>query len=98
MRELARCIAWALALGAVALVVAAFTSIGLAQANGLWVWAVLLVYWPFYLLGYVVGAETSYSPGLSAFDAAVFGAQFLYFLAIVAGVRFAVRKSGRRNA
>ena len=98
MRELARCIAWALALGTAALVVAGFTSFGLAQADGVWVWAVLLVYSPFYLLGYVFGADTSYSAGLSAFDAAVFCGQFLYFLAIVAGVRFAFCRKWRRNA
>ena len=98
MRELARCIAWALALGAAALLVAAFASFGLAQVDGVWAWAVLLVYSPFYLLGYVFGADISYSTGLSAFDAAVFGGQFLYFLAIVAGVRLASRKSARRNA
>jgi hypothetical protein len=92
MRELARCIAWALAVGAAALAVAAFAGTGLAQADGVWAWAVLLVYSPFYLLGHVFGAENSHSPRLSAFDAAVFGAQFLYFLAIVAGVRYAFRK------
>jgi hypothetical protein len=98
MRELARCIAWALALGAVALIVAAFASFGLAQVDGVWAWAVLLVYSPFYLLGHVFGADISYSAGLSAFDAAVFGGQFLYFLVIVAGVRFALCKNWRRNA
>jgi hypothetical protein len=98
MRELARCIAWALALGAAALVAAAFAGFGLAQVDGAWAWAVLLVYSPFYLLGYVFGADTSYSTGLSPFDAAVFGGQFLYFLVIVASVRFALGKNRRRSA
>ena len=95
MRELTRCIAWTLALGAVALLLAAFAGIGLAQADGVWAWAVLLVYSPFYLLGHAFGTESSHSLALSNFDAAVFGAQFLYFFVITAGVRYLHRKRAR---
>ena len=95
MRELTRCIAWALAVGTVALLLAAFAEGGLAQADGMWAWAVLLVYSPFYLLGDVFSGERAASPALSGFDAAVFGAQFLYFLVITAGVRYLHRKRSR---
>jgi hypothetical protein len=98
MRELTRCIAWTLALGAAALLLAAFAGIGLAQVDGAWAWAVLLVYSPFYLLGHVFGSGKPFSPGWPAFDAAVFGTQFLYFFAITAGVRYLHRKRTRRAA
>ena len=87
--------AWTLALGAAALLLAAFAGIGLAQAEGLYAWAVLLVYSPFYLLGHAFAMQGSHEAGLSAFDGFVFGAQFLYFLAIVAGVRYLYRKRPR---
>ena len=95
MRELTRCIAWTLAIGAAALLLAAFAGVGLAHADGVWAWVVLLVYTPFYLLGHAFSAQKSWSPGLSGFDAAVFGAQFLYFLVITAGVRYLYRKKAR---
>ena len=95
MRELTRCIAWALAIGTAALLLAAFAEAGLAQADGVWAWAVLLVYSPFYLLGHAFIGERAASPALSWFDAAVFGAQFLYFLLITAGVRYLHRKLAR---
>jgi hypothetical protein len=98
MRELTRCIAWTLALGAAALLLAAFAGVGLAQVDGVWAWAVLLVYSPFYLLGHVFGSGKPFSPGWPAFDAAVFGTQFLYFFAITAGVRYLHRKRTRRAA
>jgi hypothetical protein len=98
MRELTRCIAWTLALGAAALLLAAFAGVGLAQVDGVWAWAVLLVYSPFYLLGHVFGSGKPFSPGWPAVDAAVFGTQFLYFFAITAGVRYLHRKRTRRAA
>jgi hypothetical protein len=98
MRELTRCIAWTLAIGAAALLLAAFAGVGLAQADGVWAWAVLLVYSPFYLLGHVFNGEKVASPALSGFDAAVFGAQFLYFFVITAGVRYLHRKRTRGAA
>jgi hypothetical protein len=97
MRELTRCIAWTLAIGAAALLLAAFAGVGLAQADGLWAWAVLLVYSPFYLLGHAFGSA-KFSSSLSGFDAAVFGAQFLYFFVITAGVRYLHRKRTRGAA
>jgi hypothetical protein len=98
VRELTRCIAWTLALGAAALLVAAFAGRGLAHADGMAAWAVFLIYSPFYLLGHAFGTDSSHSPGVSAFDAAAFGAQFLYFFALVAGVRFFYRRRTRRGA
>jgi len=95
VRELTRCIAWSLAIGTAALLLAAFAEAGLAQADGVWAWAVLLVYSPFYLLGHVFSGEGAASPALSGFDAAVFGAQFLYFLVITAAVRYLHRKRAR---
>ena len=92
MRELTRCIAWTLAIGAAALLLAGFAGMGLAQADGVWAWAVLLVYSPFYLMGHVFSSEKAASAVLSGFDAAVFGAQFLYFFVITAGVRYLYRK------
>jgi len=95
MRELARCIAWTLALGAAALLLAAFAGAGLAQADGVWAWAVMLVYSPSYLLGHWWGNGQPPATVLSAFDAAVFGAQFLYFFLITGGVRYLHRKRSR---
>lgn len=97
MRELTRCIAWAMALGAPALLLAALAGVGLAQADGMWAWLVLLVYSPFYLLGHAFSADLAGSSADPAFEAAAFSAQFLYFLAIVAGARYLYRrKAGRR--
>ena len=85
MRELARCIAWTIGLGAPALLVAAFASTGLAQADGVGAWLVFLVYSPFYLLGHAFSPDSNHSLPDSAFDAVVFAAQFAYFFVIVAG-------------
>jgi hypothetical protein len=89
MRELTRCLAWTLALGAVALLLAMFHSVGLAHADGPWVWLLLLLFWPQYVLG---------APGASAgsiYLPAVFVAQFAYFLALVAAVRRLSRGKSR---
>ena len=94
MRELARCIVWAIALGALALLLAAFGHIGLAQADGVLAWAVFAVYSPFYLLGHAFSADAAPWSD-SGLDAAVFAAQFLYFLLIVATARVVYRKSGK---
>lgn len=97
MRELTRCIMWAIALGAPALLLAALAGVGLAQVDGPWAWVVFLVYAPFYLLGHAFSPESSNALPDSAFEAAVFAAQFFYFLAIVWGVRFLRRRrSGGR--
>jgi len=98
MRELARCIVWAIALGAPALLVAAFASMGLAQADGLAAWVVFLVYSPFYLLGHAFSADSGDPLPATAFEAAVFAAQFLYFFVIVAVVRYLYRKRLGRSA
>ena len=82
MRELARCLVWTLALGAVALLLALFHGVGLAHADGPWAWVLLLVFWPHYLLAAVRGA----GPG-PANAPALFAAQFVYFLAVVFAVR-----------
>lgn len=95
MRELARCIAWAIGLGTPALVVAAFGGAGLAQADGWWAWLVFVVYSPFYLLGHAFSAESASSLPDSSFDAVVFAAQFLYFLLAVAAVRYVHRLASR---
>jgi hypothetical protein len=95
MRELTRCIAWTLAIGAAALLLAAFAGRGLAQADGAWAWAVLLIYSPFYLLGHAFSGEHPSPLALSSFDAAVFGAQFIYFFLITAAARYLHRKSAR---
>jgi hypothetical protein len=86
-----------MAVGAPALLVAAFAGVGLAQADGAWAWLVFLVYSPFYLLGHAFSAEAHSWPD-SAQDAAVFAAQFLYFLLIVAGVRYLGRRRRRARA
>lgn len=101
MRELTRCIAWTVGLGALALLFAAFAAKGLAQVDGPWAWLVFLLYSPFYLLGHAFSSSERQLAD-STFEAAVFAAQFLYFLAIVAGVRYlhrsgvAGRRGGRR--
>jgi hypothetical protein len=96
MRELARCIVWAVGLGALALLLAAFGRVGLAQADGVLAWAVFLVYSPFYLLGHAFSSDAQ---GLSetGFNATVFAAQFAYFLLIVAAARFLHRRRARRR-
>lgn len=87
---------WAVGLGALALLLAAFGSIGLAQADGLLAVAILLLYSPFYLLGHAFSPDAA---GLSdaGFDASVFAAQFIYFLSIVATVRYLHRNRKRRK-
>lgn len=74
-----------------ALLLAAFASKGLAQADGPLAWLVFVVYWPFYLLGHAFSSDSSDLVPDSGFEAAVFAAQFLYFLTIVAAVRYLSR-------
>lgn len=96
MRELARCVVWATGLGALALLLAAFGRVGLAQADGALAWAVFLLYSPFYLLGHAFSADPE-SLSDTGFNATVFAAQFVYFLLIVATVRFVYRRRARRR-
>jgi hypothetical protein len=96
MRELARCISWTLAVGAVALLVAMFTSVGIAQSDGPLAWLVFAVYSPFYLVSHVLGPDPSQARLNALFIPSAFAAQFLYFFVFVAASRYLSRKSGRR--
>ncbi|AMO24230.1 hypothetical protein GCM10027034_15680 [Ramlibacter solisilvae] len=89
MRELARCLAWTLALGALALLLAMLPGAGLEHADGPWAWGLLLAFWPHYLLGPGQGAGSG-----ALHVAAIFGAQFAWFLAVVAAMR-RLRRRGK---
>lgn len=93
MREFARCIAWALLAGAPALGFALFAGGGLQQADGPAAWVLFIVYAPYYLL---VHARAGWPDAV--FLAAVFAAQFLWFLAAAALVRRALRGKARWRA
>jgi hypothetical protein len=93
MRELARCLAWTLALGALALLVAMFHGAGLAHTDGPWAWFLLLLFWPHYLLGYGHDASPQ-----SLYLPVVFAAQSGYFLTLVAAVRRLRRGKARWRA
>ncbi len=87
MRELARCISWTLAFGAIALLIAMFTSVGLAQSEGPLSWLVFVVYSPYYLMSHALGPEAAQARMNAAFMPMVFGVQFLYFFVLVVTVR-----------
>ena len=92
MRELNRCIAWAAGLGAAALLLALFAGAGLAQTDGLWAWAVLAAYAPFYLLGHTFSPDPALAAPEPAFLALAVAAQFAYFACIVAVARYVYRR------
>jgi hypothetical protein len=89
MRETARCIAWTLALGALALLFAMFGGSGLEHADGPRAWLLFIVYAPYYLLMDRAGLPDALLAG------AVFLAQFAYFLAAVAFLRSLARGKAR---
>ena len=93
MREAARCIAWALLVGALALGFALFASGGLQHADGPGAWLLFVVYAPYYLL---VHARLPWPDAV--FVLAAFAAQFLWFLLGVAIVRRAARGKARWRA
>ena len=95
MRELTRCIAWTVGLGAIAFAVAVATNVGLAQSEGFRAWLVFAAYAPFYGLVHAFHVEMSSWQEDSVFLAAALVAQFLYFLAIVTLVRFLYRQRRR---
>ena len=96
MRELTRCIAWTLGLGALLLLAAVMTGVGLAQMDGALAWLVFAMYAPFYLLGHTLGTQLSDSVHDPLFLAAAMAAQFMYVLFIVACVRAFARARARR--
>jgi hypothetical protein len=96
MREFARCLAWALAVGAVALLLAVFAGRGLAQADGALAWLVLAIYAPFYFLGHAFSGGSASGLTEASLDAAVFAAQFAYFLFFVFALRYAWRRRRHR--
>ena len=81
LRELTRCIAWALALGALALFPAMFTTAGLAQAEGPWAWLVL--------------AAEGWREAVAM--PVAFAAQFAYFFGLVWIARRAWQRHLRRR-
>ena len=90
MRETGRCIAWALLVGALSLAFALFAPGGLQQADGPGAWLLFAVYAPYYLLLH------ARMPGPdAALLAAVFAAQFGWFVAAVALARRALRGKAR---
>jgi hypothetical protein len=90
MREFARCIAWTLALGTVALLFAMFGG-GLEHADGPHAWILFSIYAPFYVLGHGLAP---YWPEPLVLVAA-FLAQFAYLLAVVALMRLLARGKSR---
>lgn len=97
MREISKCIAWALGMGAVALLAAACSGNGPAQMDGVSAWLVFLVYAPCYLLGQVFVPEFSAQTPGTSFMAQAVAAQFLYFFLVAAALRLWLRKRRRRS-
>jgi len=91
VREFARCIAWTLGLGTLALLFALFGGSGLDHADGPRAWVLFSIYAPYYLLGHGTGPQW---PQPLVLLAALL-AQFAYFLAGVALVRFVARGKAR---
>ena len=93
MREAARCLAWAFALGAAALAFALFAGGGLEHSEAPFAWALFAVYAPYYALLHAFG----HRPDLP-FLIAVFAAQFAWFFALVVIARRAARGKPRWRA
>jgi hypothetical protein len=91
MREFARCIAWTLALGTLALLFAMFGGSGLEHADGPRAWVLFSIYGPYYLLDH--GTSPHWPEPLVLVAALL--AQFSYFLVAVAIVRSLARGKAR---
>ena len=94
-RELTRCIAWALGLGALAFAVALLVDKGLPQLDGVWAWIAFIVYAPYYLLVHLFQARLTSWHDDPAFTGAAVAAQLAWFFVVVAVVRMAWRRSRR---
>jgi hypothetical protein len=90
VREAARCLAWAFALGAGALAFALFADGGLEHSDGPLAWLLFVVYAPFYALVHAFG----HRPDLP-FLIGAFAAQFAWFLAVVVVARSVARGKPR---
>jgi hypothetical protein len=97
MRELTRCIAWTLGLGALALAIAAAANLDLAHTEGARSWIVFVAYAPFYLLVHVFNTDPADWLADTGFLAAALAGQFAYYLAVVAVIRWLWRRKRRRG-
>jgi hypothetical protein len=95
VREFTRCIAWALGLGGLAFAAAVMTDASLAQSEGWRAWALLAVYAPFHLAVHLLQSSAALWREDMALTASAVVGQFLYYLAIVAAVRWVWRRRRR---